>query len=224
MTKTEKILKKVIADYDRIAGEFDTSRQYNWPEFQSLDDILFENMEIADIGCGNGRLNKYLETKLKNYNYTGVEKSKKLLTLAQKNNPNQKFIEGDILSIPLKDNKFQLTASIAVIHHLPSPNLRKKSIEELERITEKNGKVFLTVWNLNQPKYKKYLHLALIRSIITLGYYHPRDTFIPWGKTGVKRYYYAFKEKEIEKIIEQSGLKIIKKIKDRNFGYLCQKI
>jgi hypothetical protein len=90
------------------------------------------------------------------------------------------------------------------------------------RILKEKGTLIITVWNLFQPKYKKYIWKSRLRHILSFGKYDSRDTFIPWGKTGVNRYYYAFKPKEFIKLVDNK-FEIIKEIKGNNLIYICRK-
>lgn len=216
----EEILKKVVKDYDQIAKEFDTTRQYNWKEFEIFLPYIKDNDKLLDIGCGNGRFYKFI-SKHRKVKYTGLEKSKNLIKAAKKQNK-AKFVQGDMLSLPFKDNSQNTITAIASIHHIPSKELRKKAIREMNRTLDKEGTLIITAWNLFQPKYKKYIWQSRLKSLLSLGKYDARDTFIPWNNK-TKRYYYAFKEKELEKLLTQNGFKIIKKNKGRNFTFICKK-
>ncbi|MBL4693823.1 class I SAM-dependent methyltransferase [Candidatus Gracilibacteria bacterium] len=210
----QKLLKKVVADYDNIADDFNQTRQHGWKEFESFLPHIKDGDHLADLGCGNGRLQEYLR-KHRELNYTGIDNSKELLKHAKGN-----FMEGDLLKIPLKDNSQDVAAAIASFHHIPSKELRKKAAKEIARIIKKDGKLLITVWNLFQPRYKKYIWRSRLKSLVSA--YDARDTFIPWGKSGVDRYYYAFKAAEIRKILEEH-FEILEEKIGNNITLICRK-
>ena len=216
-------MKKVKKDYNTISEEFDISRKQSWREFDNFLTHIQENDYIADLGCGNGRFLQFLKEKKIKFKYIGIDNSKNLLKAAEKSHTGHQFIHGDLLDLPLEDNHIDIAASIASLHHIPSRKFRKTAIDEIYRILKPNGIALITVWNLFQPKYKKYIWQSRIKSLLSLGKYDMRDTLIPWGKSGVKRYYYAFTIKEIEKLLENSGFKILKKSTGNNFTFICQK-
>ncbi len=224
----KRILKKVIEDYTKIAEEFDGTRKKGWNEFGLFIKHIKNGQKIADLGCGNGRLYSYLN-KEKNIFYTGIDNNKKLLEHATKsrskaNTTSAKFIQGDLLKIPLKKSSVDVSLAIASFHHLPSQKLRQKSLNEIYRILKKNGILIISVWNLFQKKYKKYIWQSRIRHILSFGKYDWRDTFIPWGKTGVKRYYYAFKTQELRNLLQENGFtKILEEYKNNNLIFICRK-
>lgn len=219
----KKLLKKVQKGYNSIADDFDQTRKMKWPEFEIFLPYIKKDDKLSDIGCGNGRLLAYLKEKRK-VEYTGIDNSSELLEHAKKQHKEANFMIGDMLSLPIKDNTFDTTVSIAALHHIPSKKLREKAVKELGRITKKNGTLIITCWNLFQAKYKKYIWKSRIKSILSLGKYDMRDTFIPWAKSGTNRYYYAFKESELEDLLTKNHLEIIKKQTGRNFLFICKKV
>ncbi|MBT3865165.1 methyltransferase domain-containing protein [Candidatus Peregrinibacteria bacterium] len=221
-SKTAKaLLKNVKKTYNHIADDFSKTRQNIWEEFKIFNKYIKDGDKIADIGCGNGRFYKFI-SKTKEIKYIGIDNSQKLIAEAKKIST-RLFKTGDLLKIPLKDNSKNVTLSIAVLHHIPSKQLRQKAIKELARVTKKGGKLLLTVWNLReQKKYKTYVRKAFIRWLTTLGKYEKRGLLIPWGLKKLPRYYYAFKPREVEKLLE-THFKIIHKRKGKNLIYICEK-
>lgn len=210
----KKVLKKVVADYDNIADEFNQTRQHGWKEFETFLPHIKDGDHLADLGCGNGRLQDFLN-KHRKLKYTGIDNSKELLKHAKGN-----FVQGDLLEIPLKDQSQDVATAIASFHHIPSKELRKKSLKEIARIIKKDGKLIITVWNLFQARYKKYIWKSRIKSLFSD--YDSRDTMIPWGKSGVNRYYYAFKPAEIRQLLEVH-FEIIEEHIGNNITLICKK-
>ncbi len=219
---TKKLLNKVVEDYNKIASDFDMTRQRSWPEFKQFNGYVKNGDRIADIGCGNGRLFGSISMN-KKIDYVGIDNSTELLKAAKKNFPEANFIKGNLTNIPLEDISIDMVTTIASFHHLPSKKLRKKSLKEINRILKKNGILIMTNWNLFQEKYKKYIWKARLKHLTSFGKYACRDTFIPWRDTGIMRYYYAFTNKELRKLLFQSDFEIIKEEIGRNFLHICKK-
>lgn len=221
----KELMTKVIKDYDKIAEEFDNTRNHSWKEFEIFLKYIENDDKIADLGCGNGRLFEFLK-KNRQIQYIGVDNSKNLLKLAKKkykNNTNAKFLEGDLINTNLETDSIDTITAIASFHHLPGKDTRKKSLQEMHRILKDKGILIISVWNLFQDKYKKYVWKARLKHIVSLGKYDWRDTMIPWGKTDVHRYYYAFKVKELQQLLETHGFKVLETIIDNNFVFICQR-
>ena len=217
--KTAKeILEKVHTTYQNIAEEFSQTRKTAWPEFEKFSKHIKSHFKILDLGCGNGRLYKYLSPT----NYTGVDVSKNLINEAKKNHPNANFKTGSILEVPSKNEEFDMVFCIASLHHIPSKNLRKKAIKEIKRILNKDGILVLTNWNLFQKKYIKYICKSIMVWALTLGKYDWNDTFIPWGKEKLPRYYHAFTENELKKLLKKD-FEIIEADTGKNLLTICRK-
>lgn len=100
---------------------------------------------IADIGCGLGYLGHlYGKFIIPNGKYIGVDNDNKLLQMACKTATNQKlselsrFVQGNVLKIPLKDESVDVTMCQTLLMHLKEP---ESAVRELIRITKKHGKV-----------------------------------------------------------------------------------
>lgn len=218
----QKILEKVHKDYEEISDDFNITRKSDWKEFNLFLDYIKNGDHLTDLGCGNGRFYNFIK-KHRKINYIGIDNSKALLDHARKEFKEVKFIEENLLNLSLKNNTIDVAAVIASLHHIPSKKLRTKAVQEIYRILKKNGLAIITVWNLFQKKYKKYIWKSRLRHILSLGKYDSRDTFIPWGKTGVKRYYYAFKPAELKKMLAQNNFKIIFEHIGNNITFVCKK-
>ena len=172
--------------YDKIATEFDNTRYRPWTCVEWFLKGLPTKSLIGDIGCGNGK-NMLYRNDLVNY---GCDFSKNLVNICLKKNLN--VVYGNILDIPFETDTFDYTMCIAVIHHLSTVENRKKAIEELIRVTKTGGKILILVWALEQPEDSK-------RKFIK------QENMVKWkGKTGdtiADRYYYVFKENELESLI-----------------------
>ncbi|MCD6109280.1 class I SAM-dependent methyltransferase [bacterium] len=215
----KKLLKKVHDDYLEIADSFSKTRNHPWHEFSSFKKYIKEGDRILDLGCGNGRLYTFLKD-IKNISYTGIDNNETLITYAQKNYPSTNFVVGNLLQIPFHDEA-DILFSIASLHHIPSSDLRNKSIQETNRVLKKNGYAIFTVWNLFQKRYRRHIIKSLFNFIVHFGEYDWNDTFIPWGKTNIKRYYHAFTPNELRKLFKKNGFNIVKMFYTKNNHNIC---
>lgn len=135
--------------YDNIADDFNNTRYNVWPCVKEFLDTVDKNSVIGDIGCGNGKNMLYR----KDCTNIGCDFSINLIKLCQKKKLN--VVQGNILNIPFKDNFFDATICIAVIHHLSTVSKRKKAIQELLRVTKPSGKILILVWAFEQEKSSK---------------------------------------------------------------------
>jgi len=199
-----KLLKKVEEDYEQIASEFDQTRKWLWPEFEFFKKYIKKGQKVLDVGCGNGRLFDLFE----DVDYTGIDNNKMFINIAQKNYTSAKFVRDNLVKFK-SPYQADLIFSIAAFHHIPSEALRKKSIQNLCNNLKPGGILILTVWNLFQKKYRKHIFKAIVKFLTTFGKYDWNDTFIPWGKSGIKRYYHAFTPRELWSVVENNGFEIL---------------
>jgi ubiquinone/menaquinone biosynthesis C-methylase UbiE len=228
----KKLLKKVHDDYLTIADDFSQTRTWLWPEFTFFKKYIKEGDKVLDLGCGNGRFYPFVKN-IKNISYTGIDNNETLISHAQNIYSSTNFIVGDLLRIPFCD-KADIVFSIASLHHIPSPLLRNKSIQELNRVLKKNGYVVVTTWNLFQKHYIKHIIKSLFNFIVRFGKYDWNDTFIPWSNTGVERYYHAFTPGELKNLFKKNSFDIIEMfytkkgektsfLKSHNICLICKK-
>tara|TARA_B100001094_G_C17955233_1_gene682635 strand:- start:169 stop:786 length:618 start_codon:yes stop_codon:yes gene_type:complete len=194
--------------YNKIANEFDNTRYRPWSCVESFLGDVPVNSSIGDIGCGNGK-NMLFRKDCINH---GCDFSSGLVNICNKKGLN--VINGDTLNIPFSDNSFDYTLSIAVIHHLSTEEKRKRAIAELIRVTKPNGKILVLVWALEQPETSRRK-------------FTQQSNMVDWkdkkGNLLGKRYYYVFKENELESLVDDKT-KIIKKFNEAgNWGVVIQK-
>lgn len=233
--KALQIIAENKKSYNTIAPDFDVTRQTAWPEFAMLKPYIKEGSRILDIGCGNGRLYKFLtqilNIKYSILGYTGIDQSEKLIELARKNNPLAKFDIADVFDLPFKDGEFDVAAGIAFLHHIPSRELREKVLKEIYRVLSPGGILFLTNWNLWQWQVIK--HNIKRNKMNPLHFFFPHDGmdagdfWIPFrassGGKPIPRYYHHFRKTELKKIAKCAGFKLQKFKKGKNSVVIFKK-
>jgi len=215
----KKILRDNTKTWNEIAGEFDLTRKTNWPELEGLASHANPGMKILDLGCGNGRFFVLLKTK--SIDYTGIDNSKELISLAKKKHKNlesqnldgrassQNFLVGDALSLPFEDNSFDLVYSIAVLHVIPSKRLRLEFLKEVERVLKKDGKIVLTIWNLWQRRYLSLIVKHSLLKIVGKSKLDFGDLYISWQNKH-QRYHHAITKKGLKTLFKKTGFSIEK--------------
>jgi len=203
------LLKKTQEDYNLIAEDYARTRQFTW-DIKNLAEYVNSGEKILDLGCGNGRLLEIL--KGKRVNYIGLDNSQKLLEIAKKNYPDEKFQVGDALNLPFPENFFDKVFSIRVLPHIPSKEFQLQFLKEAKRVLKPRGNLILTGWYVYGLTVKKNFLLMIenvFLKIIGKSKLDFGDALIPWGKK-VMRYYHYFTKRELKKLTEESGLKIKK--------------
>jgi len=202
------LLKKTKEDYNLIADDFSRTRNKTWEELGFLVEGVRPNETILDLGCGNGRLYELFKGRM--VGYFGIDNSEKLIALAKNRYPGVSFQAGDALNLPFSDNFFDEIFSIAVLHHVPSKELRLRFLKEARRVLKPNGSLILIVWNFHQIKERCLLFKYTILKLIGISKLDWKDILEPWGKK-IERYYHWFSKKELENLVKKAGLKVERK-------------
>ena len=148
--------------YENNAQRFSDTRFCLWDAVKDFSNNFKEDDLICDAGCGNGKNIKYFQDKC---NVFGFDNCHNLIEICK--NKGYNVIHSDILSPPYEDNTFNYIICIAVIHHLSTPEKRKKAISELQRVTKKNGNILILVWALEQEDDSRRK-------------FHKQENFVDW--------------------------------------------
>lgn len=212
----KKILEKVKVDYSRIAPDFSRTRQKYWEEMRGFAKRLKPGDRVLDLGCGNGRLYEVLKDL--SISYLGVDNSPVLIEFAKKRwneNEKRKFLVGEATDLKwYRGEKYNAVFMIAVLHHIPSRELRAKVLANVAEILEKDGLLIMTNWNLFEGKYPVYILKNIFKKIGGKSSLDFMDTLIPWkdaatGEVMALRYVHAFTLRELSHLVKEAGLEII---------------
>jgi len=172
--------------------------------------------KILDIGCGNGR--NLAQFSARGFDCYGIDFSKNMITEAEKgfakSKLRAKFKVADARKLPYHNASFEHCLFIAILHHLKGEKDRMAALNEMKRVLRPGGTAIISVWN----KYSfGHPHLTL----------RPKETYIAWNRKGKQRmrYYYLFNKWELKKLIERSGLRILRSggLFDDNIVFLVGK-
>ncbi len=172
-----------------------------------FSDYLFAGDRVLDLGCGNGRNIIYFDEKLADY--YGADISVELIKEARKKYPQKNFRVDNALNLSFKDRFFDKVYSIAVLHQIPSKDLRLQFLNEAKRVLRPKGLLILTVWKLYKIEHIISIIKNLFLKILGKTKLDYRDILVPWGDK-VDRYYHFFSQKELRKLVKKAGFKVVK--------------
>jgi ubiquinone/menaquinone biosynthesis C-methylase UbiE len=212
LQKAKQIKSDLKETFDTIAPHFDITRYKPWPESKRFISTLSKSSTVLDLGCGNGRNSIYLAKE--GMKVIGMDFSRGLLKIS-KNKAEWKqiddkvdLIEGDIGSLPLKDQSVDAVLYIATLHHLPTPQERLESLLEIKRCLKPGGSTLVSAWAQEQEKFTEDLKKS--ENVQEEGFEYG-DISLPWkmmeGRV-FQRYYHLFSKKEFEELIEKSGFEV----------------
>lgn len=200
--------------YEQIANHFSSTRYKPWPIVHDFLLSLSPGSVGLDVGCGNG---KYL-TVNRDIFIVGSDRSSKLASIAAQHQPHSAIV-ADNLALPhggsISEGRFDFAISIAVIHHLSTPERRQEAIKSILECLTDEGKSLIYVWALEQKTSRRGWDEG-----------HEQDVMVPWvmktGKqdlgngqkskpkeTTFQRYYHLYRSGELEENIRAAGGEVL---------------
>ncbi|KAJ9466433.1 tRNA (carboxymethyluridine(34)-5-O)-methyltransferase [Diplonema papillatum] len=140
----------VHAVYDAIAPHFSSTRYKAWPQVGAFVASQPPGSVIVDVGCGNG---KSLADVLghKDKIVLACDASKALLDLAR--GKGLECQQVNALRLPYPSARCDCVISIAMLHHLSTPQRRHTALSEMSRVLRPGGRLLVYVWAKNQKRF-----------------------------------------------------------------------
>ncbi len=175
-------------DWDAIADEWNQTRTTT----SSTLALFLPHLQgiILDAGCGNGRNSKELARRADCV--IALDASRAMLEKAKKNLAglkNVQIIHAGMQEIPVADQQVDAVVCFAAFHHL-RPAEQPAALAEFFRVLKTGGVLCMTVWNRQQPRFRK----------------KPKELDVPWD--GRPRYYYFFDEGELTALLQAAGFRV----------------
>ncbi len=221
MTVLSGSMQKEIADellalnrtfYSNFARSFSNTRLQPNPGFHKLITYLPENRPtILDLGCGNGRLGKFLFEKKVVGSYVGVDFSEEMLRIAKE------YVPGDFwqrdLSAPgaLRNlGYFDAVISIALLQHIPSRERRVDFLRQAAGALKPRAKLILSTWQFLSSSRQRRKIVAWNVVGIDESELEEGDYLMSWQRNGsAYRYVNQIDEDGLKKLAVAAGLKVV---------------
>lgn len=188
----------VRATYDRIAAHFAATRPEPWPEVEAFLEGRTGRVAL-DLGTGNGRHAELLAERAERV--LAADLSRAALEAAARRATDVLYhielVQLDAADLPLRADSIDLAAYVATLHHLPSRELRVRSLDELARVLTPKGSAIVSAWNVSHERFDA-----------EAGFDTTVDWTLPDGEV-VPRYYHVYDLDEFEADIEASALRPI---------------
>ena len=186
--------------------------------------MLKGDESILDLGCGNGELARELAKRGHRGSYLGVDFSLPLLRDAespsvrtlQPEGFSTQFMEVDLTKLSsvkeqlLVSGNWSVVTAFAVLHHIPSIELRLEILRVVNQLLKNNGIFIHSNWQfLNSEKLKARIQpwdtVNLLQSQVDKG-----DYLLDWrsGGNGL-RYVHHFDEIELGELAAASHFRIL---------------
>jgi tRNA (uracil-5-)-methyltransferase TRM9 len=215
--------------YQTFALQFSETRRRIQPGVRQMLSAIPKSSSILDVGCGNGELWHFLHASGFKGAYLGLDSSTGLLEIARQTDlPNISskpvFIHADLTESSwnlelypgksIHDNKtqpgrFDFVLAFAVLHHIPSVNLRLEILKKIRGLVSTEGQFIHSEWQfLNSAKLKQRIQpwevVGLQDSSVDEG-----DYLLDWRSGGRGfRYVHVFQEDELAILASEADFEI----------------
>ncbi len=176
-TTAERLLTINREFYNQFGDQFSATRQRLQPGVKKILETIWEDVSVLDLGCGNGHFLRELSQRGHKAPLLGVDFSLPLLRNAE-SNLGVEFREADLSQLSptgtmsvtsdqsLITGHWSLITAFAVLHHIPSTEMRLDILKTVRKLLKEDGKFILSNWQfLNSEKLKSRIQ--------------------PWDKVGI---------------------------------------
>jgi SAM-dependent methyltransferase len=216
---TARLLELNREFYTRFGDAFSATRQRIQPGVRRALETLNGDESILDLGCGNGGLARELAKRGHRGSYLGADFSLPLLrkTESRLEGFSAEFIEIDLTKLSaindqlLSTDHWSLITAFAVLHHIPSTELRLEILNTIRDLLEPNGRFIHSNWQFLhsekltgriQPWERVSIHLSDVDA---------GDYLLDWRSGGEGlRYVHYFEEHELKHLADETGFTIQK--------------
>lgn len=120
-----------------------TSKEFSHPIPQSLIEQYFPaGAKVLDVGCGQGRLAKYLSDMA--FAVSGTDTSTAMLEQARKNVPGCEFRECRSSKLTYEDNTFDVAIAVTLFTSVPFDLEQRQIMSEIKRVLKPSGCLFVS--------------------------------------------------------------------------------
>ena len=181
-------INPTIQAYDAIAQDYKQRNHlepFYSPEIQLFTILINPNSSLLEVGCGTGR--DALELVQIFAEYTGVDGSAGMLTIAKEVVPGARFEIGNFLELPYNNESFDACWCASTLLHCDRTNVLKP-VQEICRILKPGGTAFISM--------RKKIDID--------------EHIKPVADSSEGRYFAYYTPQEFASILESAGLKILK--------------
>lgn len=137
MTNVQSAYEVLAPDYLKTLG---CTADYLGTEIAAFYDRVPGGSLVLDAGCGPGK-----EARMgaaRGHQFIGLDLSREMLNLFQKELPQAKTLQGSLSQIPLAENSVDVLFNAMSLLHLP-PEEGQRAIAEFARVLKDNGRFLL---------------------------------------------------------------------------------
>lgn len=214
----DKLLALNREFYAAFADQFAGSRTLADPALTRILPHIPAQAKVLDVGCGNGRLALLLDRERPGATYVGVDAVPQLIGLARVYTANlenvvPQFLIADITqldwSLLIDPLLIDTIVCLAVLHHIPSFDLRLIVMREMRRVLAPGGTVILSTWQFLDTERMRRKIVDWSEVGMAEGDLESGDYLLDWKRGGRGlRYCHLVDKAEVEQLAAESGLRV----------------
>jgi 2-polyprenyl-3-methyl-5-hydroxy-6-metoxy-1,4-benzoquinol methylase len=172
-------------------------------------------LKVLDVGCGNGRLATLLDRERPGATYVGVDATPELVEIArtraaQLETVAAHFFVADVTqpgwSGELPGAPFDCAIALAVLHHIPSFELRAEIVRQMAGVLKPSGRLILSTWQFLaserlRRKIVPWAEVGIAEERLEAG-----DYLLDWKRGGIGlRYCHLVDETEVRRLAAEGN-------------------
>ena len=203
--------------YNDFAGAFAATRYGAQPGWDRIIPHFPDRCQVLDLGCGNGRFAHFLDERLQQVDYVGLDGSEKLVEIARKRSGELARTRAAFRVVDLNGsawhgayNDYDVVVALAVLHHIPGFAARSTFVRAAARCLAPTGVLILSNWRFAQNRRMRRKIAPWEAVGLTDDDVEPGDYLLDWKKDGSVGYRYAHQLDEVEviELAQEAGLTI----------------
>lgn len=203
--------------YTQFAHSFAQSRSAARVNLELIMPYVGDGVKVLDVGCGNGRLAKRLDDEHFGLHYVGVDASPQLIALARAvtlKRVSATLCLADVTApkwtTALREHApFDLTLAFAVLHHIPSFDLRCRVLRDIHGLLRADGVLVMSNWQFTHSERLKNKVVSFRTLDIDERELEAGDALLDWKRDGAGvRYVHLLTRDEVQSLAAQSGFAV----------------
>lgn len=215
------VVKQLVAlnrqFYSRFASPFSETRPSGQARLDRVVQLVSGSGSVLDIGCGNGRLAERLDREGHVLRYAGVDASKELIEIAIARSARFVNVTAEYRVAELTEagwdrqlnGPFDIAVALAVLHHIPSQELRRDVLRGIYSVLQPGGTLLMTNWQFAKNERMRKKMVGWETAGINEQELEPGDALLYWkhGGTGY-RYCHFLTRTEVQELAAASGFQV----------------
>ncbi|MBI4789007.1 MAG: class I SAM-dependent methyltransferase [Chloroflexi bacterium] len=219
-----QLVKQLVAlnqaFYSRFANEFSETRSSAQMRLNRIVKYVSDGAAVLEVGCGNGRLAERLDRDARPLTYVGVDAAREMVEIANARRAHLHFVRAEFRVADITEpgwNRdlghapFDIVIALAVLHHIPSVELRQAVLRDIYAVLKPGGTFVMTNWQfMNNDRMRKKIEewgtLGIDERELETG-----DALLRWKRGGTAyRYCHWLSRSEVEELAAQSGFQVVR--------------